>query len=451
MPNPAHVDQLTKAVCSWYVRKDSKLYDVDNLAVKLSKDDVQRVCVQRFAEEFAKLEISGPTLRAVFHRAIDQKHAIPDQTIPVWNGKIVCKPAESSRFVRERGAVWVNSWTEPAYRKVDAQPAMGVAGEFFDVIFPRDAEKIKVLDWLAWCLQNEGDKPTWAPFLYSESKGTGKSTFCELAARLFGEENSITQNSVDKLTGRFNMPILTRKLVISEELQLQQNSTKGNTLKTYITENVTTSERKGQDAERIEQCCCFLFTSNHAPIWIGLDDRRYYLTEVDHDGHAAGPKAREFGSLIARLKAEMEDDQAIASLYLALMKRKLTEGFSAKTLNIVEDATPLMKRVMGASEQTNLGLLRECLAGKGLHSIPDRDAANVVRDELGANINSTRHLMTELGWTPSKVKWGGCDYTRMVWTEKGHAIGQGRVTGPDGFDEPISDHFRKIPQQGFIE
>ncbi len=401
-PNPAHVEILTEAVCGWFVRKDSKFFEVENLTTKLSQDDVQRICLHRFREEFPDIEVSIPTLREVFRRAIEQKHAMPGQTIPVWNGGIVCKPAEPSRFVWERGAVRVNSWVRPTYRETPAQPAMGVGGEFIDAIFTREPEKTKVLDWLAWNLQNEGDKPTWAPFLYSATKGSGKSTLCELVTRLFGEANSVTQNSVDKLTSRFNQPILTRKLVISEELQLRQDSPQGNALKTYITETVTTSERKGQDAERLEQCCSFLFTSNHLPLWIEPEDRRYFLIELDHDGHAAGPRAREFTALVERLKVEMQDDAAMSALYLALMRRELSEGFSAKTLNVDEDATPLMKRVMGASEQTNIGVLRDYLAERGVHALPEALAANVVRDELRANINSTRHLMSQLGWTASK-------------------------------------------------
>jgi Family of unknown function (DUF5906) len=450
-PNPEHVKLLTKAVARWYVRRDSKYYDVDNLTTKLSKDDVQRSCLHRFADEFPDMEPNRLTIAETFRRAFDQKHTVDGQTIPVWNGGLVCKPSLDSRFVWERGTVRVNTWKVPAYRGVPAQPALRVAGEYFDVVFTREAEKAMFLDWLAWCLQNEGDKPAWAPFLYSATKGSGKSTLCELVARLFGEGNSLTQNSVDKLTSRFNLPILTRKLVISEEISLRQDSPQGNALKTYITETVTTSERKGQDAERIEQCCCFLFTSNHLPLWIEPEDRRYYLIELDHDGHATGPNARGFADLVGHLKAFMANDESMAGLYLELMRRVPRAGFSAKTLNVQEDATPLMKRVLGASEQTNLNLLREHLAENGLHSIPEKTAAEIVRDLLRCNPSATRHLMSEIGWTSTKVKWGGCDYTRAVWTEKGFVVFNGNVTGPYGYQEALVKHFDRNPGAQIIE
>jgi hypothetical protein len=108
-PNPEHVRTLTEAVCTWFVRKDSKFYEVENLSTKLSKQDVQQMCILRFSEEFPDLDPSNRTIGEVFRRAIDQKHAQPGQSIPVWNGRQVCKPGTGSRLVWERGAVRINT------------------------------------------------------------------------------------------------------------------------------------------------------------------------------------------------------------------------------------------------------------------------------------------------------------------------------------------------------
>ena len=43
-----------------------------------------------------------------------------------------------------------------------------------EVTFPRPKEREMLLNWLAWCLQNEADKPGWAPVLYSSTKGSVK-------------------------------------------------------------------------------------------------------------------------------------------------------------------------------------------------------------------------------------------------------------------------------------
>src|SRR6056297_4095760 len=410
----AQIERLTAAISSWYVRRDSKFYDVDRPTVKLSKDDVQRACLIRFAEEIDGFDPSDrEVLKQAFARAIDQKHGVPGQTIPVWDGSSSCDPGNAGPHISHRGVVALNTWRKPHYRKLDHVDAdWGVAGEFFEAVFQREKEREKFLDWLAWCLQNEAEKPAWAPFLYSETKGSGKSTLCQLVGRLFGDENTTVQNNVDKLTSRFNSTVLTKKLVICEEVNLRPDSSQGNALKTYITEEEVLTERKGVDAEKVRQRCCFLFTTNHLPLWIEPEDRRYYLIEIDHDGHATGPKADEFAALVARLYDFMDDERAIAGLYRALMERKIDDRFSAKTLNVERDATPLMRRVQGASEQTVRAQLAELLDERGQHVVPESAVVQLIREVLKQNPNSTRHMMVELGWSKFQVKWDGCDYAR---------------------------------------
>jgi hypothetical protein len=263
-----------------------------------------------------------------------------------------CSSGNEERYLWRDGAVSVNSWSKPGYRSVvPSNQPLDPIERFFDVIFTRPEEKAMFLDWLAWCLQNEGAKPKWAPFLYSATKGSGKSTLCKLVAELFGVGNSVTQNNVDKLVSRFNMPVLQSKLVICEELNLKPGSAQGNTLKTYLTEEAALAERKGQEAERVKQTCCFLFTSNHLPLWMEADDRRYYLIEVDHDGHAAGPDAEKFSAQVGEVIAFLEDETKVAALYRSLMDRKLTEGYTTQTLNIATQSTALMKRVQAATGQ----------------------------------------------------------------------------------------------------
>jgi len=440
----ADLETLTKALCSWFVRRDSKFYSVNRLGTKLSRDDVVYIALSRFRDEFGEIKSTDALVREVFDKAISKRHAVPGMTIPVWNGREYCAPEVNAATVREEGAAAVNSWRRPAYRLIDeVQPTLGEVGEFIDTLFTREPEKEMFLNWLAWCLQHEGDKPSWAPFFYSASKGTGKSTLCQLVAKLFGTANTVTQNSVDKLTGRFNATVLTRKLIVCEELNLRQDSPQGNALKTFLTEREIMTERKGQDAEQVRHCCCFLFTSNHLPLWIELEDRRYYLIEFDHEGHATGPKADEFAALVERVYAFMEDEHSIAGLYRALMQRPLDERFSAKTLNVERDATPLMRRVQGASEQTVRAQLAEHLDSRGQHVVPEADVVKVIREELGQNPNSTRHMMAELGWSKFKAKWDGCEHARSIWAREGFWVGKGSIRGPDGYSQLIAAHLHK--------
>ncbi|GGB87401.1 hypothetical protein GCM10011363_00040 [Marivita lacus] len=444
------VQIISKAVSSWYVRKDSKYFAVDRLNVKLSMEDVQRSCVFRIKEEFGHLKPTREIMKEVFHLTIVKKHSDTDTSIPVWNGGIVCKPGNPKRFIWDLGTVAINAWNKPAYRNLEGvDPSFGLAGDFFDWFFTREEEKQKFLDWLSWNLQNEDQKPSWAPFFYSATKGSGKSTLCKLVARLFGDQNTVCENSVDKLTGKFNSPILSKKLVISEEVDLRANSKQGNALKTYITESDAVVERKGVDAERVEQFCCFMFTSNHLPLWIEEEERRYYLIEVDHDGHATGPKGGEFAALVGELNEFMADDRCIAGLYGALMERRQAAKFNAKWLNVQEEATPLMKQVHAASEGTRKAMLREMLDSKELKAISEAKLTEFVKKELHANLAQTKHLITELGWSKDNVKWDGCDYARAVWTAKGYWVDRGKLKGPDGFEEQdLGEHLKVLEVSG---
>jgi hypothetical protein len=68
---------------------------------------------------------------------------------------------------------------------------------------------------------------------------------------LFGKKNSSTENSVEKLVSRFNAPVLEKKFVICEELQLSAGSKEANAVKTFITEEYAMTEHKKRDIHLI--------------------------------------------------------------------------------------------------------------------------------------------------------------------------------------------------------
>ncbi len=102
----------------------------------------------------------------------------------------------------------------------------------------------------------------------------------------------------------------------------------------------------------------------------------------------------------------MEDDRNIAALYRALMEQEQTPGFNAKTLNVVEDATPLVRRVHGASEATRKVLLREYLQEEGTHALPKSDASEIIKKRFDGSLSFSNHLMTDTA-TPRKVRCRG--------------------------------------------
>ena len=434
----ANVDTLSQAMSQWFVRQKNLFFMVDKLTTPLTQTDIKRISVRRFEYQFADIELTNELLQSVFQRAIAQTHNCAEMSIPIWNGSTRCTPGNDGALIWERETVAINVWQPPDYRHLNVEEAdTAMLDELLARMFTEEVDRVVAKDWLAWCLQNEADKPAWALFLYSRKKGTGKSTFCQLATRLFGEKNSITQNSIQKLTGRFNKPILDSKLVISEELQLKPDSSHGNTLKTFITEKVTASEAKGREVEKVEQCCCFLFTTNHIPLWIEADERRYYVIDADHDGHASGPRAEEFGAFVGQLNQWMQNDQNIASLYNGLMRHQVSNEFNPRSLNLSLIRTPVMQQIMAGSREVLLVRLEEHLASTDRFAIPQEELAKVFIEDLKTSQNRIRHMMPELGWRAESAKWGGVDHSRTVWVHRDYQVGGGRVRGPGGYDEPV--------------
>jgi hypothetical protein len=116
----------------------------------------------------------------------------------------------------------------------------------------------------------------------------------------------------------------------------------------------------------------------------------------------------------------------LSAFYAELMARRQSDGFSVKTLNVVRDATPLMKRIQGTSDLTAKSLLREHLASLGRHALPEASLPKVLREDLQTNINATKHLMSSMGWQKESEKWDGC---RAV------------LTGCRGMNSPSYSHF----------
>jgi hypothetical protein len=439
-PNEEAITALSSYLAKAYVRRDNRFFHVNNPGNPISAEDVRRISLNVFKHDFPEIELSNSLVKAVFERAIGAKHTDSNQSIQVWDGTLQCLPGVENTIVLEDGMASLNRWRKPVYRQhTDVEPDLGAFGRLLERAMPREEDRNVSLDWLSWCLRNEADKPTWALFLYSRRKGTGKSTFCSVASALFGELNSMTQNSVSKLTGKFNLPMLMSKLVISEELHLRPDSVQGNTLKTFISETETTSEAKGRELQRVKQSCCFLFTTNHLPNWIEADDRRYFVIDVDHEGHASGSQAEQFGQLAAEVSAQIKDEAALAGLYAALMARKQGNAFNAKSLNVTSFESPIMARIMGGSRQVVLDQLEELLNERGVFAIGQRDLIAACSDRFKLNANQLRHLIPELGWTSEQVKWGGADYNRVVYVHPDYQIDRGNVVGPNGYRQPIGE------------
>lgn len=441
MTDESLTEQLIRLLATSYVRNDTHFYHVDRPSEAMSRDNLQRAFLYQAVAFNGGQMVPKQVMKEVFDTAIVQMNPNPYRSIPVWTGSIAPYPANPERRIQlESGQVILNSWRVPVYRRHGLiQPWGGPFALLFKQMLPHEAERNRVLDWLAWCLQNENKKPNWAVMLYSQAKGTGKSTVCNIATRLFGEENTARQNNLEKVAGKFNGPMLASKLIVSEEVELRPGSEAGNKIKTLITEATTTTERKGRDVERVRLHSCFLLTSNHLPTWIEAGERRFYVVDVGHDGHASGPQAELFTRIVRAVEAALEDDEKVAAFYSYLMQRELSPDFDAMTLNTALHATDLMRRLEANQTPATTQQLAEYLGGEGCIAITEQDLRVYAKGSMGLNPNAIQYMMTDLGWTRDQVKWGGKDYTRAIWVRSPYVLDRGNIIGPDGSKKAVCD------------
>jgi len=434
-------EQLIRLLATSYVRREGRFYHIDRPTEALARDDLQRAFLYQAVALNGGQEVPKPLMKQVFETAITQLNPDSNRSIPVWTGSIAPYPGNPERRIQlESGNVVLNSWREPKYRRLPQQdPWVGPFQFLFQMMFPRAHERERVLDWLAWCLQNERKKPNWAVMLYSREKGTGKSTFCNIASRLFGEENTSRQNNLEKVAGKFNGPMLTSKLIISEEVELRPGSDAGNKIKTLITESHTTTERKGRDVERVQLFSSFLLTSNHLPTWIEAGERRFYVVDVGHDGHASGPNTALFTRIVQGVETALQDDEKVAALHSWFMQRKLSPDFDAMTLNTAHYGTDLMRRLDANKTPATTQQLAEHLGREQAVAITEQDLRIYVRSEMRLNPNTIQYMMTDLGWTRYNQKWGGKDYARAVWVKSPYVLDRGQIIGPDGSKQAVCD------------
>ncbi len=64
------------------------------------------------------------------------------------------------------------------------------------------------------------------------------------------------------------------------------------------------------------------------PHWIEPDDRRFYVIDANHPGHASGPDHEDFQSFMTRFYEYMNKPENIARLYNALMARQKSNGLT---------------------------------------------------------------------------------------------------------------------------
>jgi hypothetical protein len=437
IPNKPNQEQylgvVLRDVASWFVQMENKFIPTGNKDSRLGIAEMEKLLPQMLADRFPSNERVAQNSGKITGAVMFGTGPDPRLTFGVYSGKAYPQPGNKSKRLFRNGMWDINTWRSPAYRTLSPSAASKENTEAFDAMLefaiPEQAQRDMLLDWIAWNLQNEGNKPTWAIMLYSETKGTGKSTIAKVLTALFGEANTALCNGIKPLTQRFAADSLDRKLVVAEEVHISSHSTEGNALKDLITNTSVSVERKYQPIVTIPQQSCFVFMTNHKPLWLEGGERRYYIINMDHDGHSQGERNEEFYALAAAVNEQVNNPQFVRDLYQRLMTRELSPEFDAKNMRFNDNATPIMRELQAISGNEGEHVLQSLLDEYNVSIIPSEDMVDFVAYLKLRNANSLRNILSKLGWESRRYRFAGAQH--RVWCPKTLEVENGRVSHPE--------------------
>lgn len=183
-----------------------------------------------------------------------------------------------SMFFERDGVQYVNSYMPTWVPKADPNwrdgDAWKVCEDHLKLILPNDYEA--VLKWMAFNVQNPGQKLLWAPIIKG-IQGDGKSTLARMLGAAMGHHN-VRQIGPESLQSDFNGWAEGSCVGVLEEIRVKGHNRHDamNKLKPLITNEIIEVVRKGQDGRNIPNTTNYMALTNHEDaLVLDEDDRRW--------------------------------------------------------------------------------------------------------------------------------------------------------------------------------
>ncbi|HMM37909.1 MAG TPA: DUF5906 domain-containing protein [Desulfovibrio sp.] len=137
-----------------------------------------------------------------------------------------------------------------------------------------------VFSWCANLVQDPGGKRPGVALVLRGRRGVGKGVFVNNLGGLLHPRHFQHLTNQHLVTGRFNAHLRDALLVFADEAFWAGEKSAEGTLKGWITEDVVTSEAKGQDAISVENHMRVIIASNEDwCIPAGMEERRFCVLE----------------------------------------------------------------------------------------------------------------------------------------------------------------------------
>lgn len=227
------------------------------------RSDTRKYRTEQWKSVFANLKPDGDVLGAIWKG-----------NLPMRKFEALVYLPEADEFPDGEDGGRYNIW-----RRSGVEAVPGDVSLFLDhmaYLFPDEAERAHVLDYLALLVQRPADKIHFA-LLVRGTQGTGKSWIGNLMERIVGSRNTVRPSN-DEVTSRWTAWMEGAQLAVIEELMTLGRREVANRLKPAITDPTLRIEQKHCSIYSIPNCLNFLcFTNHEDALPIEHGDRRWLV------------------------------------------------------------------------------------------------------------------------------------------------------------------------------
>ncbi|NDP64634.1 DUF5906 domain-containing protein [Polaromonas sp.] len=151
--------------------------------------------------------------------------------------------------------------------------------EVLAALVPKESERVYVLRWLAWKIQNPGGVPDTL-LIFKGAKGTGKNSLFDPLILLFGR-HAMLADDPELIAGRFTWHLMTLSFAVLDEAVFIQDPRQADRIKSRVTAKTMQYEQKGMDPVQGVNRCAYVMLTNHEYVWQATnDERRAVVLEV---------------------------------------------------------------------------------------------------------------------------------------------------------------------------
>ena len=254
-------------------RVREKLHDWTYIhgACRLADSKTDRALTSREQiEDYISKEIGEP---------VNFRRLLSDYAVETCD-KMEYAPQREEKTFEANGETFFNSY-RPNTAEIKRDPelkktAAKIFTDHIKFIAPTELEQETLKNYLAFCVQNVGQKVDWTPLIISKHEGLGKSAFSVLFRKIFGEHNCSTVSAQRLLSGWTDF-IAEKLFVTSHEVETSDSSALTE-LKTLITESRVRVNAKYARTYETNNCANFLLLSNKlSALRLEKNSRRFFV------------------------------------------------------------------------------------------------------------------------------------------------------------------------------